>query len=65
MIFWKSPVFADDELTVSWTVLDRRPSEKLPDRGLVTIEVTATNQREQEVLRYTPRMYYQCKNMDE
>ena len=63
-ISWTKPVFPDDELTVSWRVLNRRVSNKLPDRGLVTIEVTATNQREQEVLSYTPSMYIQRRDAD-
>jgi acyl dehydratase len=64
-ISWTSPVYPDDELTMSWTVLDRPPSEKLPDRGLVTIEVTATNQREQEILSYTPSMCCKRKDVDQ
>ena len=40
-----NPVFIGDTLTVSTKVIDKRESKSKPDRGIVTFEHTATNQR--------------------
>ncbi len=40
-----NPVFIGDTLTVSTRVVDKRESRSKPDRGIVTFEHTATNQR--------------------
>ena len=40
-----NPVFIGDTLTVSTKVVDKRESSSKPDRGIVTFEHTATNQR--------------------
>ena len=40
-----NPVFIGDTLTVSTKVVDKRESRSKPDRGIVTFEHTATNQR--------------------
>ncbi len=40
-----NPVFIGDTLTVSTRVVDKRESKSKPDRGIVTFEHTATNQR--------------------
>lgn len=57
-VTWSQPVFPGDTITVSRRVEDKRPSEKIPDRGLLTIEITGINQRDEKVLSYRPRMYY-------
>lgn len=57
-ISWDRPVYPDDTITVTRTVAEKRPSKKSPDRGLITVDVSASNQRDQEVIIYQPRMYY-------
>jgi acyl dehydratase len=57
-VSWENPVFPEDTITVSRTVTGKRPSEKLPDRGLLTVEISGENQREQQAVTYTPQMYY-------
>ncbi|SOY90484.1 putative dehydratase, MaoC-like domain [Cupriavidus taiwanensis] len=44
-IRWLKPVYAGDTLTVVLNVLDSRPSESKPDRGVVHTQWEATNQR--------------------
>ena len=44
-IRWIKPVFAGDTLTVVLNVLDTRPSQSKPDRGIVHTQWEATNQR--------------------
>ncbi|MEM9620157.1 MAG: MaoC family dehydratase [Pseudomonadota bacterium] len=40
-----APVFIGDTLTAHSKVIDKRESQSKPDRGIVTFEHTATNQR--------------------
>ena len=40
-----NPVFLGDTLTAHSEVIDKRESKSKPDRGIVTFEHTATNQR--------------------
>lgn len=40
-----NPVFIGDTLTAHTKVIDKRESKSKPDRGIVTFEHTATNQR--------------------
>ncbi len=40
-----NPVFIGDTLTAHSKVIDKRESKSKPDRGIVTFEHTATNQR--------------------
>lgn len=40
-----NPVFIGDTLTASSKVIDKRESQSKPDRGIVTFEHIATNQR--------------------
>ena len=42
---WLKPVCAGDTLTVVLNVLDSRPSQSKPDRGVVHTQWEATNQR--------------------
>lgn len=44
-IRWLKPVHAGDTLTVVLKVLDTRPSQSKPDRGVVHTQWEATNQR--------------------
>lgn len=44
-IRWLKPVYAGDTLTVVLNVLDTRPSQSRPDRGIVHTQWEATNQR--------------------
>ncbi|MGY2486739.1 MaoC family dehydratase [Cupriavidus necator] len=44
-IRWLKPVCAGDTLTVVLNVLDTRPSQSKPDRGVVHTQWEATNQR--------------------
>ncbi len=44
-IRWLKPVYAGDTLTVVLNVLDSRPSQSKPDRGVVHTQWEATNQR--------------------
>lgn len=44
-IRWLKPVYAGDTLTVVLNVLDTRPSQSKPDRGIVHTQWEATNQR--------------------
>jgi acyl dehydratase len=64
-ISWDRPVYPDDTIAVTRTVAEKRPSEKVPDRGLITVDVSASNQREQDVLTYRPSMYYQKREASE
>ncbi len=44
-IRWLKPVYAGDTLTAVLKVLDTRPSQSKPDRGVVHTQWEATNQR--------------------
>ncbi|TPQ38738.1 MULTISPECIES: MaoC family dehydratase [Cupriavidus] len=44
-IRWLKPVYAGDTLTAVLVVLDTRPSQSKPDRGVVHTQWEATNQR--------------------
>ncbi|MBY4895772.1 MaoC family dehydratase [Cupriavidus sp. AU9028] len=44
-IRWLKPVYAGDTLTVTLVVLDARPSNSKPDRGVVHTQWEAVNQR--------------------
>ncbi|WP_224447971.1 MaoC family dehydratase [Haloprofundus salilacus] len=45
-----APVRAGDTLSVRVEVVEKRPSASKPDRGLVTVEQTVTNQEETPVM---------------
>jgi len=49
-IRWPNPVRPGDTLSVGVTVLDTRPSQSKPDRGIVRSKVEAVNQRQEIVL---------------
>lgn len=47
-----APVFVNDTLYVRTEILDKRESSSKPDRGIVYVETTARNQRNEDVLRF-------------
>jgi acyl dehydratase len=47
-----APTFHGDTIYAETTVLDVRESESKPDRGVVTVETKATNQRDEIVMRF-------------
>ncbi len=57
-VTWSLPVYPGDEITVTRTVVDKRPSQKVPDRGLVTVEVVGENEDGNVVLSYVSKMYF-------
>ena len=50
-----APTFHGDTLYAETTVLDRRLSQSNPERGIVTVETVAYNQRGQNVLSFKRR----------
>ena len=50
------PVFHGDTIYASTRVLEKRASETKPDRGIVTVETTARNQRDEVVLTLRRRV---------
>jgi acyl dehydratase len=47
-----APTFHGDTIYAETTVLDVRESESKPDRGVVTVETKAMNQRDETVMRF-------------
>ena len=47
---WPRPVVPGDRLSVTWEVLEVRPSSSKPDRGTARLRVTTRNQRDEVVL---------------
>ena len=47
-----APVFHGDTLTARTEVLTVRESKSQPDRGIVTVHTTASNQRGEQVLSF-------------
>lgn len=54
------PVFHGDTIRVKSEVIDKRPTSK-PDRGLVEIKHTVTNQKGEDVLTYRRRALVKVK----
>ena len=50
-IEFPAPTFHGDTIYSETTVLDKRESRSQPDRGIVTVETRATNQRGETVMR--------------
>ena len=46
------PTFAGDTLYAQTTVLEKRLSRSKPDRGIVSVETVALNQRREKVLSF-------------
>lgn len=49
---WRKPVVAGDTIRVAGEVLEARPLESRPDRGVVRIRYATTNQRGDAVLEF-------------
>ena len=64
-VSWRLPVYPGERITVTSTVVDKRPSEKVPDRGLVKVEVVGENEDGNEVLSYVSKMYFQRRDAGE
>ena len=64
-VSWRLPVYPGERITVTSTVADKRPSEKVPDRGLVKVEVVGENDEGSEVLSYLSKMYFQREDAGE
>jgi len=47
-----NPTFIGDTLYASTTILDKRESRSKPDRGIVSVETVAVNQRRERVLSF-------------
>ena len=50
---WPIPVKPGDELSVSITVLEARPSKSRPDKGIVRYRIETFNQRHEVVMEMT------------
>jgi acyl dehydratase len=55
---WHEPVCPGDELTVETEVLEKRPSESRPDRGLVRVEVGVRNDEGTLVMSMEPLVFW-------
>ena len=54
---WDTPVRPGDSITVEMAIVDTASSESRDDRGYITVDVTATTQRGEEVV------YWQATNI--
>jgi acyl dehydratase len=59
------PTFHGDTIYAETKVLDKRLSTSKPDRGIVTVETVAYNQRGQTVLSFKRRVMVPTKAYDE
>jgi acyl dehydratase len=50
---WLKPLRPGDEVTLSVTVIDARPSQSRPDRGIIRIRAVLTNQAGEAVAEHT------------
>ena len=50
---WVKPVRPDDTLSVAAEVLDKRASKSKPDRGILRMAYTVTNQDDEPVMTFT------------
>lgn len=50
------PTFHGDTLYSRTTILDKKESTSKPDRGVVYVETTVRNQREEDVMRFRRRL---------
>lgn len=49
-LHWKKEVRPNDTLSTNVKILDKRPSKSNPNQGIITIKITAVNQKNDEVL---------------
>ena len=59
---WRKPVYPGDTLTAKATILERRELRSRPGLGLITLEVSASNQSGQEVLNQVNPILFAMKN---
>lgn len=59
------PTFHGDTIYAETTVLDKRQSSSKPDRGIVTVETIAYNQRGETVLSFKRRVMVPTRAADE
>ena len=60
-----APTFHGDTIYAETRVLDKRLSSSQPDRGIVTVETIAYNQRGENVLSFKRRVMVPTKEYDE
>ncbi len=60
-----APTFHGDTIYAETRVLDKRLSTSQPDRGIVTVETIAYNQRGENVLSFKRRVMVPTKEFDE
>jgi len=60
-----APTFHGDTIYAETTVLDKKLSTSKPDRGIVTVETIAYNQRGETVLSFKRRVMVPIKEHDE
>ena len=53
---WPRPVRPGDELRVECEVVEVRPSQSHPDRGLIKVRLTTLNQDDEAALTYIANM---------
>lgn len=59
-----APVFIGDTIYVRTTVLDKKESESKKDRGIVEVETTVFNQKEEAVLRFKRKVLIKKREVD-
>lgn len=60
-----APTFHGDTIYAETTVLDKKLSNSRPDRGIVTVETIAYNQRGEQVLSFKRRVMVPTRELDE
>ena len=60
-----APTFHGDTIYAETTVLDKQPSRSKPDRGVVTVETIAYNQRGETILSFKRRVLVSTREYDE
>lgn len=58
------PTYAGDTLYAQTTVLGRRLSRSRPGQGIVTVETTGRNQRDETVCEFTRSVLLPCRTRD-
>lgn len=60
---WSKPVLPNDTLKVTGEVVDARDSASKADRGVLKIKYTTTNDKDEEVCRFTLTHIYRRRNL--
>jgi acyl dehydratase len=61
-VLFRAPCYVGDEVTFTNRVVSKRPARK-PERGHVTLELTAVNQDSVVVLEFDRTFVVKCKNL--